>query len=643
MKDSKGFSSRGPGGSPEKPVMGKGGLEQKGFLKKKVMGARGEAQDDEEAATAKRILGDIGEDLEGALQEVEEALGQDPRNDELHIKKYQILKRAGDKEALVKALEEAIAISQNHFFATKLAEHWEEHFKYEQALKWRQKVAELKPEDAYTIKRLAIAYVRSFRFAEAEKAYQKAFALQPEVDDLLGHTFFQEMQGVGFPKEKRADIVKFGIEIAKKALALRPQSIAMLEGTARLARIGRENESAISFFEKLIALREAKESSGFRQWKGELLRIYAREGLDEKWKKLNRELIDDYKEFLAKNTADSNGWLQLALQQIQGGFFEDSIGSLKNAIDADPKNVQALYELGRILVRLNRSQEAIEYYLSILPGEDDLASRMKYHRALELCLADLYYRLARFEEALSLYRREESSNARYIGIVLEASGEDQEALSSYHTALEMSPRDGRNYLALSEYHVRRSRWQEAEETAIKGLECPHITKEAHEQLYVVLATAKMKTKKIDEALKVMDEAIESSPELLNMEFRRIKLLFLQGKVREAKAAGDELIARVERMLKCAPSASDLWSLLGDMSSLLGQFEKARDAYAQAMKYNAMDSEAVRGEGVLAEKFGEYDKAIELFSRFIMLEPLSLSTPPLREKIKLLSEKAKAGA
>ena len=57
-----------------------------------------------------------------------------------------------------------------------------------------------------------------------------------------------------------------------------------------------------------------------------------------------------------------------------------------------------------------------------------------------------------------------------------------------------------------------------------------------------------------------------------------------------------------------------------------------------MKYNAMDSEAVRGMGVLAEKATDYQKAIEYFSKFVLLEPLSLSTPPLREKVRQLKEK-----
>jgi tetratricopeptide (TPR) repeat protein len=645
MKDSKGFNPKGPGSPFDKPTLGiKKGLEPKGLLKKKGIPIGTEVTEEEEEDQAskkmgKPVLGDF-EDLEGALEEVQVLIAEDPKNEDLHMQRYHVLKKIGDKDALLEALEETSRFAKNSLFATKLAELWEERFKYDKALACRNKVVSLKPDDPYALKRLAIAYVRMFLFDEAQETYNKVFTLQGDADDLVGHTFFQEMQGVGLPKERRSEVHEFGLKIAHKALDLRPDSVSLLEGAARLARIARKMDDAIALYERLLSL-DVKEHNSFRQWKSELLRIYAREGYTEKWKKLNGELIEDYKVFLKKKADDSNAWLQLALQQIQGGYFEEAIDSLKLSISADEKNVQALYELGRLFVRLDRSEDAIKYYLDIVPKDEELASRMKYHRALELCLADLYYRLGKFDDALSMYRRDENANARYIGIVYEAMGREAEAFDYYKKALDISSRDGRNFLALTEYYVRRNSWREAEKAARQGLECPHITKEALEGLYVALATTMMKTNRIPESLRLMEEAIEASPELYTLELRRVKLLFLLQEAKTGKKAGEELIRRVQKQLRCAPSASDLWSVLGDAASMLGRLELAREAYAMAKRYNAMDSEAVRGLGVLAEKAGDYKKAIGLFSKFIMLEPLSLSTPPLREKIRQLREKEQA--
>ncbi len=620
-----------------KPVIS-GNSGDKGFLvKKDAKSKSGSSEEDElTSKSSKRILGDnIGEDPEAALEALEEKLSSDPENEELYILKYQILKRLNDGDELVATLEKAADFSNNPYFPLKLAEYLEEHFAYQKAIGWRKDAANLVPDDFNNWKRLALDYVRTGDFERAESTYDYMLEAHPEKP--LGHTFFQEMQGVGVKKEQRSRLIKFGIKIAHKYLALNQNNISLLEGMALLARVSRDSLLAIELYERLLAVPDSDSSANNRQWKVELLKLYAREGHAEKWASLNERLILDYEIYLASSGSnDANSWLQLALQQIQGGLFEEAITSLKKCIELDSKNIQALYELGRIYIRLDRSNEAIEYYTSILP--DGMSGRMKYHRALELCLADLYYRLGRYEDAMELYKREESSNYRYIAVVFEAMGDESAALDYYNKAIGNSSKDGRNYLALAEYHVRRGSWKEAEELAAKGLECPHITREANEQLYVVLATAMMKTDRLKDALKVMEDAIESSVELYSMELRRIKLLFMSGSSSEAKHSGQELIRKIEKQLMCAPSASGMWTILGDLASILSQFDLARRAYGEAMRYNALDSDAVRGEGVLCEKFGEFKNAIQLYERYVMLEPLSLATPALRQKIEQLKSR-----
>jgi len=629
MQDKKSLASKTNAATPA--VSGSSPAD-KGYLVKKQPSNTGGSEDEEQSAKPfKPVFGDnISSDPEAALADINEKILSEPDNEEHYITKYQILKKLENGEDIVSLLEKACEIFDNLYFPTKLAEYFEEHFLYEKAITRRQEITKKSPDDFKNWRRLAFDYVRTEQFDLAEKTYN--LMLEKHPNQPVGHTFFQEMQGVGLSKERRKTLMQFGIKIANKYLVITPQNISVLEGLALLARLSKENVLAIDYYERLLAVPNIESNSNIRQWKTELLRLYAREGYAEKWMSLNEQLILDYEIYLnSVGSNDANSWLQLAIQQIQGGIFEAAINSLKTCISLDPKNIQALYELGRIYIRLDRSDEAIKYYLSILPSGDELSNRMKFHRALELCLADLYYRLGKYDEAMELYSREEMSNYRYIAILLEAMGR-QECLDYYKKAIEASPRDGRNYLSLAEYYVRRDNWKEAEELAKKGLESPHITRDATEQLYVVLATTMMKTGRIKEALKVMDDALEASVELYSMELRRIKLIFMSGNNAEAKKAGQELINRIEMLLSCAPSASNMWTILGDLASILSEFDLARKAYNEAMKYNALDSDAVRGKGVLCEKFGENDKAIALYEKYTLLEPLSLATPALKQKI-----------
>lgn len=636
MQDKKTLESKQ---NQSKPTVPNSQSEAKNYLVKKQPMATEVSEEEEKALkSAKRILGDnISADPESALAAIEEKILADPDNEEHYIIKYQILKKLNSGDEIVATLEKASGFSSNPYFPIRLSEYLEEHFAYDKAIKWRIKATELAPEDFKNWRRLAFDYVRTENFEQAEQTYDLMLSKHPEQP--IGHTFFQEMQGVGLSKERRKILHKFGIKIAKKYLAINKDSAAIIEGIALLAKLAKVNSLAIEYYQKLIKLPEIDSHPNIRQWKTELLKLYAREGYAEKWSVLNEQLILDYEIYLAVNgSTDANSWLQLALQQIQGGIFDEAIVSLKKCIQIDPKNIQALYELGRIYIRLDRSDEAIEYYSSILPSGDELAGRMKFHRALELCLADLYYRLGQYEQSMELYKREEISNYRYIAVVCEAKGDDS-CLKYYKKAIEASSKDGRNYLALAEYYVRRNEWKLAEELALKGLKSPHITRDATEQLYVVLATAMMKTNRIKEALKIMDDAIEdASVEIYSMELRKIKLLFMSGDISEAKAKGEDLIIRIEKQLSCAPSASNMWTILGDLASILSKFELARKAYRESMKYNALDSDAVRGEGVLCEKFGETEKAVQLYQKYILLEPLSLATPALKQKIEQLTAK-----
>jgi ankyrin repeat protein/tetratricopeptide (TPR) repeat protein len=347
--------------------------------------------------------------------------------------------------------------------------------------------------------------------------------------------------------------------------------------------------------------------------------------------------IDDYYEFSRKYAADSNVWLQLGMHQIQAGFFEDAALSLVKSFSLDRRNVRALYELGRTLVQLGRSEEAIRHYLDAVPGDHELSRRTNFHEALELCLGELYYRLGRYEEALHMYRRDESFHARHIALVLESMGKDEEAFEYYGKALDSSPLDSRNYLALSEYYIRRKMWGEAEIAARDGFKCPHVARETLEGMYVSLATAKMKTGMLDEAVTIIEDANRSSPGNYRMQLRHVKLLFLQKKSKEARRAGQELIRKIEEETRVTPFASELWCTLGDCCSILGRMDQVREAYSRALQFNAIASEAVRGKGVLAERDGDYDTAIQFYREFTMREPLDLSTPPLREKIEELRQ------
>ncbi len=617
------------------PAAGTTGSTSKGLVRKEAapkgpLAPKAQLAADE---SDKPILGDINEPLDEALADVETRLAQAPADRELHIRRYKILRKMSDRAGMRAALQQAARQCGDPFFGVKLAEALEEDGAYTKALEWRRWVAQFEPDDPDTVRRLAATAVRAGALETAEENYNHLIELRAGDEAPLGGTFFEEMLGKGLDPETRKNLQKMGLRVLARALEKRKSSASLLEAMARLAYRAKDLKTAQTAYEK--AIQSNSKNKNIDQWKAELLRVYAHLGLQDRWRALSDSLVKSLSHTIQESRGDTRAWNMLASQQIQAGRFDDAIATLKESLRADSKNAQALWELGKLYVRMGRSQEAVDYYQDIIgdPGE-----KKSVRRAIERALAELYFRLGRYREALEIYLREEESNTRMIAPILEAMGEIEQAEAHYLKSVAQAPRDAKGHLGLAEYWVRREDWPRAAHTAREGLHCTYATEEVHSNLAVALATAQMKMSQVSEALQTMEEICVAYPDSIQQVFRKVKLMLLQGRKDEALHLAEEVRVSAEHQTGCAPSSSALWTLLGDTCSLLGMMPDAQTAYTQALKYDAMDATAVRGLGILAEKQGDLARALELYERFVILDPLNLATPTIRQRIKALQDK-----
>ncbi|MEW6277502.1 MAG: tetratricopeptide repeat protein [Candidatus Eremiobacterota bacterium] len=582
----------------------------------------------------KPIFGDIPkENLEEALAEVDAALAQSPDDKELHIRKYRILRKSGDRPAMRAALQLAARVCGDPFFGVKLAEALEEEGSYTKALEWRRWVAQFTPEDPDTIRRLAATAVRSGALKTAEVSYNKLIELRSGDEAPLGGTFYEEMLGKGLEPDKRLQLQQMGLRLLARALETRDASASLLEAAARLSYRVKDMNSSRGFYER--ALKTNADHKNARQWRVELLRVYSNLGVVDEWRALNDAIINELKEYVKLYRGDQRAWQILTTQLIQAGEFEEAIHYLKEALLADSKNAQALWELGRLYVRMGRSQEAVDYYDEII---NDPNEKKSVRRAIERALADLFFKLGRYREALLIYDRDPEGNLRMIAPIYEAVGDIQEAEKLYQKSVKQAPRDARCHLGTAEFRVRQEDWEAAAEAGREGLRCSYATEEVHSNLAVALATAQMKLAQVEDALKTMEEICEAYPDSIHQIFRKVKLLVRLGRKEEALALAEEVRTQAQHQTGCAPASSALWSLLGDCCSLLGNIDEAEDSYTNALRYDFMDSAAVRGLGMVAEKRGDLRRALELYQRFVVLDPLNLAVPTIKGRIEELKEK-----
>ncbi|MBQ7529533.1 tetratricopeptide repeat protein [bacterium] len=615
-----------PSMTPKAP----GADQGKGLVKKQSSASKIPSK---ESKLGKPLMGDINEPFEEALEDVNNQLAQDPQNPELHKRKLQILRKQEDVLAIQTALEEAMQACPSVFFATKLADTLEGRGLYKKAQPLRQWCVDRQPDDVDSVRRLALTASRAYDLEVAERYYSKLIEMRAQEESPLSGSFFEEMLGKGLKPEQRSALQQMGLRLVAKALINHESNPDLLETAARLAYRTKSFKESRGAYEQ--AIRTNPNHKNAKIWKMELLRVYAHLGLQKQWHKLSESFIEELKEELQKDRTDNRVWNMLATQQIQAGYFDDAIRTLKDALIADSRNTQALWNLGNLYVRCGAAQDAIGYYQDII---DDPNEKKAVRRAIEKALAGLYFKLGMYDESLNIYLRDEENNAQFIAPILEATGRQEEAEETYLRSVSKSPRDAKCHLGLAEYWVRHANWEKAIEAAQNGLACNYATEEVHTNLSVALATAYMKLKEFDKAMQSMDEICELYPDSIHCMFRKVKLLILQKRSKEAIALAEEICDSAEMQTGCAPASSVLWSLLGDVSFLLRRFDKAKHAYNEAIKYDAMNSVAVCGLGMLESKLGNNVQAYKLYNKFITLDPLSLAVPTIKATMENMAAK-----
>lgn len=630
------FGPGGPGSSGQKPDLPARGQERpvdtKGLTLKGGHSSRPSYGPKDTGNKA--FLGDIPEEeLQQTLEQLDIRLANNPGDREAHVQKYKVLRKLGDRTKMRASLQLAARELKDPFFGVKLAEALEEEGRFPTALEWRRWVIQFDPNDPDSLRRLASTSVRAGDLQGAEQSYLKLIEIRKEDDNPLGGTFYDEMLGKGLEPIKRKELQTLGIRLLNHALSYQSKSGNLLEAAARLSYRVRDLKAAREFYDQGITTNPHHRN--IRDWKWELLRVYAASGLQREWRDMNAAFTAELQEHLKNFRGDSRAWTILARQQIQGGEFDNAIETLKSALRADSRNEQAIWELGRLYVRMGRSQEAVDYYSEII---SDLNEKRSVRRAIERALADLFFRTGRYRDALEIYQRELDANLALIAPIYEAVDELQTAEELYLKSVIQSPRDARSYLGLAEYWVRREQWEKAKKAAEDGLSCTYATEEVHSNLAVALATSQMRTHQVEEALQTMDVICQTYPDSIHQTFRKVKILIVLKRMPEALELAEEVRSSANHQTGCAPAESSLWSLLGDCYSLLGDTAAAEAAYSSALQYDFMNSIAVRGLGLVAEKQGDVKRALEMFSRFILLDPLNLATPTIRNRVEELRAK-----
>ncbi len=312
-----------------------------------------------------------------------------------------------------------------------------------------------------------------------------------------------------------------------------------------------------------------------------------------------------------------------------------------DVIDKSPGNSRAYNNLGWVMARQERYEEAIELFqkaLEIRPGYAEALNNMGFaykeldhldeavqacSRALELkpnfvkahvCLAHIYMKQNKFEEAGHHYRlglRVQPYNLdahNNLGLALVNLGKIDEGISCYQAALELEPGDAEVLTNLGLALKKKGKTDQAEEHFTMALNSDSQCAEAHHHLGTVLAgrgdlqqamdryheALRLKPEYADahnnmglalgqlgnhqEAAEFFSRAVSHQPDLAEAHNNLGGTLARMGKANEA-------VSHIEKAIQLKPGFASAHNNMGNAMFILNRYHDAVFHYSEALKFD----------------------------------------------------------
>jgi len=287
---------------------------------------------------------------------------------------------------------------------------------------------------------------------------------------------------------------------------------------------------------------------------------------------------------------------------IQKNDFTGAETLLKKAIDKDPNNYQAWFDLGFVLNRLGRTEESIAAYRKSVAAKPDVfESNLNLGLMLVRANNPDAEQFLRAATGLKPTAHIEEGQARaWLALAhLLESKKPGEALQAYHKASELTPKDPEPHLSAGLLHERQKEFSDAEAEYKQVLTLdPHSTEAA-----IGLTNLYMKSGRLSEAEPLLRRLAAERPDDAGIHLQL-------GRVLIAESKKDDAIAELQAALKLAPSDSDAQRELAELYSSAGKNDLAESEYRALVAAQPKDPELHRGMGhalLLQKKFPEAEQ------------------------------------
>jgi len=292
---------------------------------------------------------------------------------------------------------------------------------------------------------------------------------------------------------------------------------------------------------------------------------------------------------------------------IQKNDFTGAEALLTKALDKDPNNYQAWFDLGFVLNRLARTDESIAAYRKSVAAKPDI-----FESNLNLGLMLARGNNAEAEQFLRAAtiltptdHTEEGQARAWLALAhLLENKKPDDALAAYRKASELTPKDPEPHLSAGLLHERQKEFSDAEAEYKQALTLdPHSTDPHSAEAAIGLTNIYMKSGHLGDAEPLLRRLAAERPDDAGIHLQLGRVLAAEGKK-------DDAIAAIQTALKLSPTDSDAQRDLADLYAIAGKNDLAESTYRALVTAQPKDPELHRALGkalLLQKKFPEAEQ------------------------------------
>jgi len=285
---------------------------------------------------------------------------------------------------------------------------------------------------------------------------------------------------------------------------------------------------------------------------------------------------------------------------IQKNDFTGAETLLRKALDKDPNNYQAWFDLGFVLNRLARTDESIAAYRRSVAAKPDVFES-NLNLGLMLVRANNPEAEQFLRAATTLKPTEHTAEGQaraWLALAhLLENKKPEDALAAYRKASELTPKDPEPHLSAGLLHERQKEFSDAEAEYKQAMTLdPNSADPQTAQAAIGLTNLYMKSGRLGEAEPLLRRLATEHPNDAGIHLQLGRVLAAQGKK-------DDAIAEIQTALKLAPADSGAQRDLADLYASAGKNDLAETAYRTLLAAHPNDAELHRslGQALLRQK------------------------------------------